>query len=209
MWTIAAKPVAYAGPDEVTIEGTSLILDASGSLAPDAEIVSYEWDLNYDGVTFDVDAVGLQLDFDASDGPAMATIGLRVTDAQGFTSIVSKTVSVTNAPPEIRGLRDTSALPNEQLRFAAQVTDAGAADTLSIQWDLGDGTTINDVVDVTHTYAEEGEYFASVTVTDSDGAVTIKSFRVVVGPPATVTASATELEEGQVVTLTASLEASL
>lgn len=44
------KPYAWAGGPYVTKIGKTIILNASGSFDPDGAIVSYEWDLNGDGI---------------------------------------------------------------------------------------------------------------------------------------------------------------
>ena len=190
IWTIVANPQANAGPDEVVSEGDVLVLDGSASFDSESAVISYEWDFDYDGTNFDVDATGVQVSFDATDGPVATQAALRLTDIWGQESIDTVSVTVNNIAPFISGLGDTSTTLGSPITITADISDPGD-DTLSIEWDLGDGSpVINDVTSVTETYAAEGEYFASLTVTDSDGAVTVKDFRVVVGPPVTLTTSA-------------------
>jgi uncharacterized protein (DUF952 family) len=98
-------PLADAGGPYNVDEGGSISLDGSSSTDPDIptgdSITLYEWDLNYDGVTFTPDTTGVSPTFDASalDGPASRTIALRVTDSYGFTHIDTTTVTIDNVAP--------------------------------------------------------------------------------------------------------------
>ncbi|MCA9199164.1 MAG: PKD domain-containing protein, partial [Planctomycetales bacterium] len=206
-WIGGFAPVADIVTNEIVFEGDAVVL-ASRS-ASQSEIVTVEWDLDYDGTVFDVDATGNLSSFLATEGPSTQTVALRVTNEIGFSDVTTKTISILNAPPVITGLSDVSTILPGLVTLSATVTDAGVDDTVSLRWNLGDGTIRENLLEVTHTYQAEGQYFASLTATDSDGAVTVKNFRVVVGPPVTVTASASELAEGDSVTLTASLDSVL
>ena len=97
------NPVAHAGGPYTPNEKTGFTLDASGSSDPNGDdtIVTYEWDLDYDGQTFDVDATGQQ-PFLAYDNPfAERTIAVRVTDDHGEVSTATTTLEVLEAPPTV------------------------------------------------------------------------------------------------------------
>ncbi|MEZ6054478.1 MAG: PKD domain-containing protein [Planctomycetaceae bacterium] len=83
------------------------------------------------------------------------------------------------------------------MTITANITDAGV-DTFSIVWDMGDSTTFNDVTEVTHTYAAGGKFFASLTVTDSDGRQPKTSAWSSLHP-SRPTASQTVLEEAAII----------
>ena len=58
-------------------EGANLQLNGSGSSDPeDGTALTYEWDLDYDGFTFDVDASGVQPTVSFPDNFAARTIDL-------------------------------------------------------------------------------------------------------------------------------------
>ncbi|MFC1759404.1 Calx-beta domain-containing protein, partial [Planctomycetota bacterium] len=209
LWTVVAEPTANAGPPIAIQEGGLVILDAGGSHDPERAIVDYEWDFDFDGANFDVDASGIVVPFIAADNSSGKTAALRVTDVWGNSSVALKPIDVENVAPIVNGIGDVSTVLGAPLSIDAIVSDPGVNDSISTQWDLGDGTIIDDVLSVTHTYAADGEYSASLTATDSDGAVTVKNFRVVIGPPVTVTASANSLDEGQSLDVTAALTAVL
>ena len=94
-------PVAEAnGPYSVT-EGGSIALSSVGSSAPDGSIAAFEWDFNYNGATFDVDASGPSPTFNARtlDGPSTRTIALRVRDNHDVTGIDTAKLTITDKPP--------------------------------------------------------------------------------------------------------------
>ena len=75
-------PIANPGGPYSVIEGTTTTLNGAASGDVDSGGVRYEWDLDYDGTSFNVDATGFSPTFDASgiDGPDSRTVALRVTD---------------------------------------------------------------------------------------------------------------------------------
>jgi hypothetical protein len=52
------------------------------------------------------------------------------------------------------------------------------SDTRTVEWNFGDGTTINGTLTPTHTYTEAKEYTVSLKVTDDDGGVGIDTLTV-------------------------------
>ena len=96
-------PVADAGGPYVANEGDTFTLDGTGSTDPDGDetIVSYEWDLDHDSVTFDIDTTGQQPSVSYSDDFTVRTIALRVTDNIGATSVSTATLTVNNVAPTV------------------------------------------------------------------------------------------------------------
>ncbi len=98
------RPTANAGSSYSIGEGFPLTLNGTGT-DPDANTtLSYEWDFNYDGTTFDVDSTSQSPSSIFPDGPASRTVGLRVVDngLPPLTSVVSTaTVTVMNLPPSV------------------------------------------------------------------------------------------------------------
>jgi PKD repeat protein len=66
--------------------------------------------------------------------------------------------------------------PDQTANEAASVSFAGSAGggagTLSYHWDFGDGSTADGTLTPSHTYADNGTYTATLTVTDANNLVT-------------------------------------
>ncbi|MCA9047892.1 MAG: cadherin domain-containing protein, partial [Planctomycetaceae bacterium] len=157
---VNAAPTAVSGGPYSVDEARFLTLDASGSSDPNNNIVRYEWDYDYDGSTFQVDATGVQPLFSATtiDGPATRTIALRVIDAGGLVSpVVATTVQIDNVAPTIslNGAGETTEGSVYSLELGA-ITDPGDDTVTSIVVNWGDGTsnTYTTPGVVTHVYAD-------------------------------------------------------
>jgi uncharacterized delta-60 repeat protein len=97
---VNVAPTANAGGAYTVDADGSVQLNGAGSFDTDGSIVSYEWDYNYDGQTFDADASGATPTFSASGLSGVTrTIALRVTDNDGATNVVTTTVTVNVLPP--------------------------------------------------------------------------------------------------------------
>ena len=184
-----------AGPYSVD-EGSDVTLDGSASSDLNDSIANYEWDFNYNGTTFDVDATGATPDFTGIDDGTVS-VALRVRDSFGAESeIVTTTVEVSNVDPAISGLTTDSATLESKsddsvVTLNGSVTDAGSVDTHEVVVDWGDGTveTIVAASDLNaspefsgtqHTYAAGGIYAVTVTVTDDDGGTVSQTTSTVV-----------------------------
>ena len=90
-------PTAHDGGPYNGETGEVLILDASVSIDPDGTIVSYAWDLDYDGL-YD-DAAGVTATYDATVAGTFA-ISVMVTDDDGATSTDTAIVTIANSVVE-------------------------------------------------------------------------------------------------------------
>ena len=108
-------PTASAGGPYSAPEGGSVGLSAAGSSDAEQSTASltFEWDLDNDGM-FD-DATGISPTFSAAgkDGPSSQTIKVRVTDAGALIDIAMTTVGITNVAPTITGIVASSTSINE------------------------------------------------------------------------------------------------
>lgn len=99
------------------------------------------------------------------------SITLRVTDGDGGEASQAFAIDVRNAAPVIETLN----VPSRILTGTEVITTAGVVDlgddVITYAWDFGDGaqTIGTDLARVSHTYAENGTYPISLTVTDEDG----------------------------------------
>ena len=100
----ACKPIADAGSDQEVVENNPVDFDGTGSFhtcPDDYDIVLCEWDFDYDGITFDVDATGCVVT--KADGYVITngtetqdfTVALRVTDNQSPAKVSTDTLLVT------------------------------------------------------------------------------------------------------------------
>jgi Ca2+-binding RTX toxin-like protein len=175
-----APPVADAGGPYSVSEGSSIVLNASGSTdAEDASsALTYQWDFDGDG-QFD-DATGINPTISALDGPRVHTVTVRVTDSGGLTDTATATVTIANLPPTASVSGPTVAIRGKPLTFTLTATDPAPADqaagfTFEIDWDA-DGTIDQTVIGpsgmtVQHAYPEAGAHTMRVTATDKDGGV--------------------------------------
>jgi PKD repeat protein len=159
-------PVADSNGPYTGTEGVSVTFDGSGSSDPDGTIVSYAWDFG-DGTT----GTGVNPAHTyAQDGTY--TVTLTVTDNDGLTD--TATTAATIAPEEVQ--QPPVADPNGPYTgtegIPVNFDGSGSSDPdgtiVSYAWDFGDGTT-GTGVNPAHTYAQDGTYTVTLTVTDNDG----------------------------------------
>ena len=92
------------GPYSVAA-GTALFLDGTKSSSGTSQALTYQWDLDYDGLAFQADTAGRTALFDASQmvGGQQRTVALRVTDSAGFSDTSVTIVSVVGLNSELDG----------------------------------------------------------------------------------------------------------
>jgi PKD domain len=182
-------PTAHPGGPYSVPEGGSISLNGAGSSDPDGSVAVYEWDLDYDPLTFNVDATGVMPTFSAAgiDGLSDRTIALRVTDNLGATSsVVTTTVGITNAAPAISSVSNDGPVDEESpvLVTVAATDPAGVNDPLLYEFDF-DNDGVYEIGpqagnSAAHTFADDGSYVVNVRVTDSDGGEDVSSTTVTV-----------------------------
>jgi SdrD B-like domain len=167
-------PVAVASPQEVdqdSAQGGHVMLDGSGSYSPTGDPVTYQWS----GPFGTASGVNPQVVLP----PGTSQVTLTVSD--GIKSTTTST-TVTVYPPITATPVDVSAVEGQAFSVpVANFTDpdpAGSAADYLATVDWGDGTPLTAgkiteaggifTVTAEHTYAEEGSYSPSVTITDDD-----------------------------------------
>lgn len=172
------------GPYEVP-EGSIIALDGSNSFDVDIpeQTLTYTWDLDNDA-TFETS--GLVVDFtNTPDGPFTYPISIQVCDDLNC-DIDSGMVDVINVDPEVDlGLDDTVDEGSLYARTASFV-DPGA-DEWTATVDYGDGSGVQPLelnvdksFELNHTFADDGNYAITVTVTDDDAGAGIGTMVVTV-----------------------------
>ncbi len=178
-------PTVNAGDDLVIAEGTTIVIEGTASdPADDADSLNYEWDLDYDGVTFNVDATGPTPNFTGLDGPISFTVALRVSDDDAGDAdlpIDTALIEVTNVAPaaqldSVNGGLENIGLVTVPVNLSGSFSDV-PADTHTAVVDWGNGETGPALVDqtagavaATYTYSETGVWDVVLTLTDDDGA---------------------------------------
>ena len=177
-------PSAPAPEETVAFEPTAS--DADG------QVTAYQW--RVDG---EVVAEGPTFEY-AFPGPGEYTVGLAVTDDDGATDSVSKTVTVAEgnqAPTVELDLSPAAPEPGENVALVAEATDQDG-EVVAYRWTVDDRTA-GERPEIAYAFEEPGTYVVAVTVTDDDGATASASREVTVGsdertPTATPTRTPTE-----------------
>ncbi|MCZ6739421.1 MAG: PKD domain-containing protein [Actinobacteria bacterium] len=167
-------PTSDPGGPYAVVEGSSVLLNGSGSSDPDSDALTFDW------------SPGTFLDNPSSATPTFTGIDdgvegltLTVTDPGGLSDAAGTTVTVTNADPVITSISatvDPVQVGTDLASASATFTDPGTLDTHTAVWDWGDFTTSPGTVDealgtVTgaHIYDTPGVYTVTLTLTDDDG----------------------------------------
>ncbi|MFA5363708.1 MAG: PKD domain-containing protein [Candidatus Bathyarchaeia archaeon] len=182
---------------------TQEIVSFSGvnSYDPDGTIVSYAWDFG----DFS-SATGVTVTHTYSIGGTY-TVTLKVTDNDGATGITTYSKTVNNQPPVAVIEKSAGTLSSgDSVTFNAVNSYDPDGVILSYKWDFGDGTTATDTV-TSHTYANNGAYTVTLTVTDNQGATgtaqtTVTSVNL--PPVAEFTTSAITVDTDEVISFDAS-----
>lgn len=177
---VPAAVVAHAGASYTVAEGGSITLSASASTGP---ITLYEWDTNYDGMTFNPILTGASPVFSATglDGPSTRTIALRVTGlGTNNVDLTTATLNITNAAPTATfsntGNIDEGSLATLTFINPTDPSNADVTAGFAYSYDTdGDGTF--DIVDSPLTsvdvlFADNGTYTLHGRIKDQDGAYT-------------------------------------
>jgi PKD repeat protein len=151
--------------------------NAVESQDPDGKIVQYEWDWDGDG-TFDETTTETRICHVFLSGGNF-NVTLRVTDEDGATAQLTKTVTVnsaTGAPSAVPIARFSfsPAVPNagDTVTFDASASQSGNGEITQYEWDWdGDGTFDETVTAPTaqHVFSDSGERKVALRVTNSQG----------------------------------------
>jgi PKD repeat protein len=170
---------AFGMTPAVPIPGQAIAFGAGGSSDPDGAISAYAWDFG-DGTT----GTGSSASH-AFGAAGTYEVRLTVVDRDGQRASTSRTLTVYVQPQAT--FSTSPVLPVEQTptSFTAISTGSDPASMISsYAWSFGDGASAGGA-NVTHTYAHEGTYRVTLTVTDALGLTSSTSEVVTVidGPP--------------------------
>ena len=150
----------------LTFEGFGL--DASGSSDSDGDSLSYEWDIDNDGVYDDASGVSPQI---SKPDDGSYTVSLRVKDGNGASDTYSKTITVENRDPIASfSFNPSSPALGESVSFDGAGSSDDDGSISSYEWDwTNDGVFESTGSTAPHSYSSEGEYTVKLRVTDNDG----------------------------------------
>ena len=159
------------GPSPLLVE-----VNASSSIDPDGDTLTYAWDFGDGSFGGGVTATHTY----AGDG--QYTIRLTVMDSQGQPGTTAQTVWVvqpSNLPTaSFIASPSSGGTPLIVALNAAASTDPDGS-IVTYMWSFGDGTT-GSGVSVLHTYATQGSYTCTLTVTNDEGLTDTMSMLIVV-----------------------------
>jgi parallel beta-helix repeat protein len=93
-------PTANAGEDKIGDEPSTFIFTGDHTDPGIDDTHTYEWDFDYDGVTFNIDATGNNIPHTWSDDYT-GTVALKVTDDDGGSNVDTLTVTINNVDPNV------------------------------------------------------------------------------------------------------------
>ncbi len=178
--TVDAKPVADFSFSPACEGETTFFTDLS-TIDPSSSIATWQWDMN-DGSSL----IGLVDPAHVFADTGSYDVELVVTSSEGCTDTSTQAVHV--GPVPSASFTVANACEGNPTAFTNTSTiDAG---TLSYAWDFGDTNTSADE-NPSHTYAVDGTYTVTLTVTSDNGCedVTTASVEVLDSPTALFTAS--------------------
>ncbi len=144
-----------------TVTPLTAAVDASMTVDPDGTIASYAWNFG-DSST----GAGKTVSHSYTAAGTYVVV-LTATDNRGATSKVSHSVTVgANKPPTANF---TSVIANLKVTADASTSSDADGTIASYAWNFGDGTTATGKT-AAHTYAADGSYTVTLTVTDDLGA---------------------------------------
>ena len=180
--TVTAPPVNQPPTAAFTATPTNLVatFDATASSDADGTVTGYAWD-------FGDSTTGTGSKPTHTYGSAGSyPVKLTVTDDQGATNSLTKTVTVTAPPVNQPPTAAFTATPtNLVATFDATASSDADGTVTGYAWDFGDSTT-GTGSKPTHTYGSAGSYPVKLTVTDDQGATnSITKTVTVTAPPET------------------------
>jgi PKD repeat protein len=172
-------PIAIISP--VSAQGNAPLavsFNASDSYDADGNITGYQWSFGDNGITSSL--INPSHVFNA---PADYSVALSVTDNDGLTGTTSTLITIENQPPI--AVASATTLAGEApllIDFSSTGSfDPDATHTLRYAWNFGDGSSATNE-NPSHSYANAGDYIATLTVTDNLGASATDSIHLTISP---------------------------
>ena len=173
-------PVPNANGPYSGITGETISFSSAGSYDIDGDIVEYRWTLG--------DGTGTFMEQNPSHvftKVGTFTITLTVEDNEGLTGTAT-TYCIIELPPNMPPEADISAPTEGTAESPITFSSSGSVDTdgeiVEYTWDFGDGSPVSHNANPSHTYAKEGTYTVTLTVTDDREGTDTATFTITVEP---------------------------
>jgi len=168
---------ADAGDDITSVAGEEVSFDGSESIiTPQDEetTVTYSWDWETDGTYDEVSETATAAHIFEEAGTYDVTLKVTAFEDIEDTDTLTVTVEEPNEDPTADAGGLYTATAGQEITFDGSDSSDTDGEIVEYGWDFGDGSTGTGVSPV-HIYAEAGDYTATLTVTDNDGAVSIEA----------------------------------
>jgi PKD repeat protein len=204
-FTVANRPptanFTYSPATPLTAQPVTF---TSSSTDPDGTIAANrtEWDFNNDGI-FEKTGTSAQNTFAV---PGAYVITLKVTDANGASDSIQKTIVTENRPPTAAfSFAPASPTTGQVVTFTNSSTDPNGT-IVAYRWDFdNNGTVDSNLASPTSTYAKSGTYTVDLEVVDNNGATNVAQKAITVSnraPTAGFTNAPAAPQTNDVVTFT-------
>ncbi|MCD6495068.1 VWA domain-containing protein [Candidatus Bipolaricaulota bacterium] len=167
-----AAPAAMfkVAPEEPRV-AVPTVFDASGSYDVDGRLVSYAWDFDGDGV-FDVDGASSDIEYTFAE-TGEANVTLKVTDDEGMSTVVSKTLTVLPSVSAVREidtcLPDDETITGGTVKVTITITANTQVHGLTVHEDVPDGWTFAEAYNASATFRKETtDWLFMETLEDGD-----------------------------------------
>lgn len=158
--TFEAEPETGEAPLKVKF-------DASGSMDPDGEIISYEWEFNEDG-RFD-DAKGVEAEY-TYEKTGKYKAELRVTDNSDEFDVAEKIIEVTEKAALKAVITHDNTVEKfyagESYTFSGENSTSPNGKIKKYEWDFGDKSPKVETITASHIFQEAGNYTVTLKITD-------------------------------------------
>ncbi|MEA2402944.1 MAG: hypothetical protein QOK00_3347 [Thermoleophilaceae bacterium] len=168
-----AAPTASFTASATRVTGTAVTFTSTSTAPATFAITNTEWDLSYDGATFNAEATGTTASKTLTT-PGSYTVAVRVTsnellDNQSTSPGQDIAIAQANRPPTVTfAFSPPSPLVNDDVLFASDASDPDG-NPLNYLWTFGDGTPNSATRNPIHKYATAGTKNVTLRVTDPSG----------------------------------------
>jgi PKD repeat protein len=156
----------------VSDEGENVPFTASVKDPGRADVISVEWDFEYDGKNFHATGAGTKVNHTYVDD-GVFTVLMRLTDDDGGVADVTLQVTVRNLPPTGSFITSSPISEGGIIDVNSSVTDPGIRDVFTYEWDFDyDGLVFTPTASTTNSsrqYLQDGTYTVALRVRDGDG----------------------------------------